>query len=441
MTRLDPPPASSSALVDAGHTYFLRRRRLLQGLIAAGASGPLLAAACSSDGTTSFMPTGVAPGQTAPAQGSETGRKLDGAVASRVLVVVDLQGGNDGLSTLVPASSGRYHDLRPELAIDDPLAVDDEVGLHPALGRLHRRGVATIEGVGPIDGDLSHFAMTARWERGDADGSHALRTGFLGRLADTLDDGSPLVGVSMAGPTSFLTNATASTLSLSGRDDLWLLQPTDWNEATAFQEGLRRLGTDRTGLAATIGRSHSQLLDLAAALPAGEDDDIDWDAPMLAEGGDLGRQLHLAADLLGADLGVRVIYTRISGFDTHDDHAWAHPRLMSEIDAAVDGFLDRVDEAGRADDVVVATVSEFGRRVPENGQGLDHGSASTMLLAGPVRPGRFGDAPSLDDLDDDDNLRVTVPFDRYLGTLAQSWLGVDAASILPSEPETLDLFA
>lgn len=425
-------------------SFFAKRRRLVQSLVAAGASAPLIAA-CTKTEEAAFtpnVPTSTATfGSEGDAQPEATGRRLDGAVDSRILVLVDLQGGNDGLSTVVPAGSGRYYDLRPDLGVQDALEIDDEVGLHPNLARLHARGVATVEGVGPVDGDLSHFAMAARWERGDVNGQHSLRTGFLGRLADTLDDGSPLVGASMGGPTSWLTNATAATLSLGGRGDLWFLQPTDWNEAAAFQAGLRRLGENREGRAGLISQSHTQLLDLAAALPDESDDEIDWEQPMLAEGGELGQQLFLAADLIEADLGMRIVYARLGGFDTHDDHMYAHPQLMGQLDAAIDGFLGRMDDAGRAEDVLVATTSEFGRRVPENGRGLDHGSASTMLLAGAVPTGRFGEPPSIDDLDEDDNLRVTVPFDRYLGTLAESWLGVEAASVLPSEPDVLDILA
>lgn len=437
MSIIDPTQTSAAS-------FSTRRRRLVQGLVAAGASAPLIAACSKAEeaGFTPNVPTsGAAFGSEGSAATDETGRRLDTAVDSRILVLVDLQGGNDGLSTVVPAGSGRYHDLRPDLRVEDALEIDDEVGLHPNLARLHARGVATVEGVGPVDGDLSHFAMTARWERGDVSGQNALRTGFLGRLADTLDSGSPLVGASMDGTTSWLTNATAATLSLSGRNDLWFLQPTDWDEASAFQAGLRRLGEGREGRAGMISHSHTQLLDLAAALPDEDGDEIDWEQSMLSEGGSLGQQLYLAADLIEADLGMRIVYTRIGGFDTHDDHQYEHPRLMGQVDAAIDGFLERMEDAGRANDVLVATTSEFGRRVPENGRGLDHGSASTMLLAGAVPSGRFGEPSPLDDLDADDNLRVTVPFDRYLGTLAESWLGVEAASILPSEPDTLDIFA
>jgi uncharacterized protein (DUF1501 family) len=134
-----------------------------------------------------------------------------------------------------------------------------------------------------------------------------------------------------------------------------------------------------------------------------------------------------------------VLYVSDGDYDTHDNHRWRQADNLARLDAAVDGFLRRADALGVADRVVVATVSEFGRRVPENGRGLDHGSASTMLVAGAIEPRRLGDRPGLDDLDDDDNLRVAVGFDRYLASLAEDWLGVEAASVLPGRPEPLGL--
>ena len=115
-------------------TFFLRRRRLVQSLVAAGASAPLFSA-CSA-AVEEAAPAGLGPTTSDPRVGSAepTGRLLDSADARRILVIVDLQGGNDGLSTLVPAGSGRYHDLRPDLAVQEPLSIDDEVGLkHMAL--------------------------------------------------------------------------------------------------------------------------------------------------------------------------------------------------------------------------------------------------------------------------------------------------------------------
>ncbi|MEZ5228099.1 MAG: DUF1501 domain-containing protein [Acidimicrobiales bacterium] len=133
------------------------------------------------------------------------------------------------------------------------------------------------------------------------------------------------------------------------------------------------------------------------------------------------------------------MYVGYGDFDTHVGHQWKQQDNLQRLDAALDGFLRRIDEAGASDRVLVATVSEFGRRVEEHDGGLDHGSASTMLLAGPLHARQAGERPDLGDLDDDGNLRTTVPFDRYLATLAEEWLGVEAASVLPESATPLGI--
>ncbi len=406
------------------------RRRFLQHLAVLGAAGTGAGwlTGCT-PGSDASSPLTLPPGADLEPSDEPAGRLTPGAVDGRILVVVDLLGGNDGLSTLVPLDDSRYFDLRPDLAITDALAIDGRVGLNPSLSRLHERGLTTVEGVGAPDGDLSHFAMTERWEQGDVAGTSQMRNGFLGRVTDALDDGSPLVGVSMGGPTPHLINQRAATLSLSGVDSMWFLEPSDWEEAAAYQRLLR--GFDMP--------AYDRLLDLADRLGATEEPEADWDDPMLSEGGDLGWQLHVAADLIEADVGTRVIYTQLGGFDTHDGHQWQHPQLMGNLDAALDGFLRRIEDQAKTDQVLVATVSEFGRRVEENGGGLDHGAASTMLLAGPTEARQLGEAPPLDELDENGNLAVTISFDRYLGSLAEEWLGVEAASVLPTDPELLGL--
>ena len=444
------PPLPPQPLSPVVARRLLSRRAFLRSLGAAGAlaAGAGALAGCTSGSSPSSAgPAGAdrtgATGGAGP--GDPVGRVVPGAVDGRVLVVVDLQGGNDGLSTLVPYGSGRYRDLRPNLAVagEEVLAGDGEVGFHPSLSRLARRGVVTVEGVGPVSGDLSHFDMSARWQRGDVDGTGTrLRTGFLGRLTDALDDGSPLLGVALGGPSPHLGNERASTMSLDSLDALWFLEPADWSEASAYQQGLTAFGGDDQ-LPAVAAGSYRQLLDLAGRLAAGGDEeeghDVDWEHPMVAEGGELGWQLYLAADLIGAGLGTRVVYTGVGGYDTHTDHLYAAEANLAQLDVAVDGFLTRAGELGFADRVLVATISEFGRRVPENGSGLDHGNASTMLVAGPVGDRRAGERPSLDDLDENDNLRTTIGFDRYLASLAQEWLGVEAASVLPGAPEPVGL--
>lgn len=439
----NPGPASQPGL---------SRRRVLQAIGAMGAigagggaflqrsgAGGAPAPGSPGSGTSAARLAAEAVAGTTATGTDPVGRRLPGAIDDRVLVVVDLRGGNDGLSTLSPIDDPILARLRPTLGLtaEEILALDDQVGLHPALTNLHRRGLTTVEGVGPIDGDLSHFAMTERWERGDATGGAGLRNGFLGRLADALGDGSPLVGVSVAGATPHLLTDRAATMALDGPDSLWFLEPDQWFEIEAYRNGLEHLATglgapapgrrsdELLGLAAA---GYGQLLDLATDLDQTGEGEIDWSQPMLADGGQLGQSLYLASELVAADVGVRVIYAADGDYDTHQGHRWRQQDNLSRLDAAVGGFLDRADELGFGDRVLVATVSEFGRRVGENDDGLDHGSASTMLVAGPVDDRRLGDRPPLDDLDDDGNLRVTVGFDRYLAALAEQWLGVEAAS-------------
>lgn len=359
-------------------------------------------------------------------------------VDQRVLVLIEFQGGNDGLSMVVPYGSSAYYDRRPRLAIpqEEVLALDDQVGLAPALARIHQRQMATVEGVGPIDGVLSHFEMVERWELGDMRGIGGQRAGFLARLSDAVDQGGAVTGLSVAGHTPRLDASQSSTLSLNNLNQLRVLTNDDWI-FPKYRSAVRSFGGGP--MSTTITDSWQKLFNVGDSISS-DIDKVNNDSVMIREGAQLGRQLAMAAEMIKADVGVRVIHASIGGFDTHEGHRGRHNQLMSRFDAAVDGFLQEIENAGMADRVLVATSSEFGRRVSENGSGLDHGAASSMLLLGPVRrPGRTGDPSPVSDLDRNGNLKTTVPFDRYLATLAEDWLGIEAAQVLPEAPRPLGL--
>ncbi|MEL7158750.1 MAG: DUF1501 domain-containing protein, partial [Actinomycetota bacterium] len=235
-------------------------------------------------------------------------------------------------------------------------------------------------------------------------------------------------------------NASASTLALDNPDALWYLARGDNPMLQSYHESLGAFAREESSMMGVVGSSWLQLLALGATLNEQFDRADDDANPMFTDGGRLGRQLAVAADLIAADVGVRVVHARLGGFDTHERHVNRHNRLMGELDAAVDGFLQQVEADGAADRVLVATSSEFGRRVAENDRGTDHGAGSVMLVAGPVEAGRYGLGPRLDALDGNGNLPTEIPFDSYLGTLAERWLGVEAGSVLPRDPELLPLF-
>lgn len=443
---------------------FVSRRRFIQGVAVAGTLGygvvrgakPVeksrvesqLASQSASTNTggdaASSAGTRIQTGVPAP-EANLSGYALDDSfilnaapVDQRVLVLIELQGGNDGPSTVVPYGAGAYYDLRPNLAIpgEEVLPIDDEVGLSPALARLHQRQLVTVEGVGPVDGVLSHFEMVERWEQGDMRGSGGQRSGLLARISDAIDAGAPITGLSVAGHTPRFNAATSGTLALTNLNQLRVLTEDEWIYPR-YRSAVRGFGGGP--MSTTITDSWDKLFDVGDSLNT-DIGELDRESSMIKDGGRLGQQLAMAAELIKADVGVRVIHADHGGFDTHDGHRGRHINLMEQFDAAVDGFLQSIIDAGLGDRVLVATTSEFGRRVSENGSGLDHGAASTMLAFGPVKAGRNGDPSPLSDLDGNGNLRTTIAFDRYLATLAQSWMGVEAASILPDSPEPLDIF-
>jgi uncharacterized protein (DUF1501 family) len=405
------------------------RRRFLELGIAAGAG----VAATSVAGV-----GGVAAGNIGPGIWTSDGGApaAPAPVAQRQLVVIDMAGGNDGLSMVPPIGSSAYHTLRPRTALADSamLPLSASVGLHPALVKMHARGIAAVQGVGLTKPDLSHFESLRRWWAGDRTSTTITTTGFLGRLCDEIGDPTvPAVGVSLGyGPSPALVSANVSTLSMEPysnggfprfwnveMDQAWtagwrtMCELTDPNAPVPFRSA-------RKGGAYALAFAE----DVAANLPPGA-----AGYPQT----DLGTQLGLAARLLASNEGVRVVHVPFFGdFDTHDDHLARHARLMAQLDAALDRFLDDLVTRGISNRVIVATTSEFGRRVPDNASnGLDHGAASFAFIAGaPVTAGLFGTYPNLNSLDSDDDLKATVDLWDYYATLGEAWLGVPASSVL-----------
>jgi uncharacterized protein (DUF1501 family) len=325
---------------------------------------------------------------------------------------------------------------RTALADSAILPLTGSVGLHPMLTKLHARGVAVVQGVGLTKPDLSHFESLRRWWAGDRTSAQLTATGFLGRLCDHIgDDTAAAVGVSLGyGPSPALISDNVSTLSMNPYSDGDF--PGFWNVDmdTAWDAGWRNMceltnpGEAVPFRSARRGGAYAIQFadDVAANLPPGT-----TGYPQT----DLGTQLGLAARLLASNTGVRVVHIPFYGdFDTHDDHLARHAKLMTQLDDAVDRFLDDLATRGIADRVVVATTSEFGRRVPDNASnGLDHGAGSFALMMGaPVTAGLFGSYPNLGALDGDDNLKATVDLWEYYGTLAEGWLGVPASLVLGS---------
>jgi uncharacterized protein (DUF1501 family) len=383
---------------------------------------------------------------TAAAQGTTTmaspvTQSATSDFAKRRLVVIELGGGNDGLSTLIPAGTGAYRDLRPNIAIpeDQLLWWDDEVAVHANLKRMNDRGMAAIQGLGSTNPDGSHFAMMARWWAGQPESDTPASTGFFGRLCDALGDpAAPYVGVCVGqGNHPAMRAAKVSTLGLPDVGSAGYVAGANKDDEfrQRFQRALSGLASGPVDdVYGEARRTLAQAIAAAERLHSLEEGKVEY------PGSELGSGLSTAARLLQADDDVRVIYVPAHmNFDTHSNHAGTHAANLDELDKAMDTFLNDIGQRGLGDQVLVATVSEFGRRVAENGEGgLDHGAASMAFLAGAVKPGRYGQYSSLTDLDEAGNLKATVGFDRYYATLAESWFGVPAGDVLDTGARPLD---
>lgn len=378
------------------------------------------------------------------------GRPVEGAAptiaparrsSSRIVVIAELAGGNDALDTVIPFADPRYRSLRPTLAPTSPLALDETSALHPRLVRLaerYRSGqVAIVEGVGVPDNDLSHFASLATWWSGRPGDPGA--TGWLGRHLDrTVGFDDPLAGVVIGpGPSPALTGAASFTTSiadargLTPRGPAWLAADDALLDAWADMgraRGSRRHLEDE--IRRSVAATDEARTELARAFGGGTGDAEAADPTGPGEG-TATAAFAVAARLVTGPRPPQVVYlTDLGDFDTHEGQAGRRAALMGDLDAGIDAFLRAVEAAGRADDVIVVTVSEFGRRAQENGNGTDHGNAGTHFVVGaPVAGGRYGRPTSLGTLDARGNLPVAVDY-RDLYATVLGWLDADPEAIL-----------
>ena len=395
---------------------------------------------------------GVPPGLACLLQRSA--RALDAGAAGsgrsagpeRILVVVELTGGNDGLNTIVPFRNDEYYRARPTLGIRrrDAIPVTGEAGFHPSLvgfERLYKDGkLAVVEGCGYPRPSLSHFSSMGFWHTGLPNGGEPL--GWVGRLMDA--------HAAADTPNAIVNIASAQSLAVRGR----VHSPIVFDDP----EQLRRVGSAaelRTLQGLVLhGESGNRSLDFLRATARNAADSgalvrDAWDSyrtPVdYGIGGGLAADLRKVAALVAAGLQSRVYYVAYRGnsFDTHVHQADLHSRLLMYTADAVRGFFDDIERIGRGSDVAMMIFTEFGRRIEENGsQGTDHGTAGPMFVVGEaVRGGFYGEPPSLTDTDDG-NLRMTVDFRRVYATMIAEWMGhANTRSVLKGDFPSLGVFS
>jgi uncharacterized protein (DUF1501 family) len=361
----------------------------------------------------------------------------------RVLVVLELTGGNDGLNTVVPYKDDDYRKHRPKLAVSAGAVqkIDDRVGLHPALAGFARllegRQLAVVQSVGYPNPNRSHFESMSIWQSARLDATSEtpgwlarglnVRPPAPGSDAPALHIGDGLLPQALAGGERYVPSLTSLA---QFRRRLGVPEAAGAREQRA---ALDQLASQEHGTAGSLLQfvERSSLLTYTSSARL---EGMLKDQPAAAgypEFFGLSRRLRLIAQLIKAGLQTSMYYTSLGGFDTHSNQDNTHPSLLREVGDSLKAFLDDLGKAGHGQRVLVLVFSEFGRRLGENASaGTDHGTAAPVfLLGGAVKPGVHGPYPNLRDLDDGDP-KFAIDFRRVYATLLDGWLGCPSEKVL-----------
>ena len=398
------------------------RRRFLQAVAVAGGSAAAM----------TVLPDAWREAWAAPPLGATDG----------VLVLIGLYGGNDGLNTVVPITNGAYYAKRGAVAIqpDRTLALTSEFGLHPNLPylqALYQQGrVGIVNGVGYPDYNRSHFESMDIWMRGLADRNSVAPTGWIGRYLDGIGGATDLLqGVTFGESVPLMVRGATRNATALSDYGAFFGADTEENHTRAYNaiRAMAAGGTGRGLWGDAIATSQVQLLDVATQT-----------APLYTEkmpGTSISRQLLLAARLINANLGLRVICVDAGGYDNHSGEQSDHARLMGQLDDALREFWTTlgVEWANR---VTMMTYSEFGREMRGNdSNGTDHGTANNVILIGPrVAGGMHGQLPDLANTDRYGQLTYTVDFRSVYATVLGQWLNADPNAVLGGAFSQLSAF-
>ncbi len=364
----------------------------------------------------------------------------------RILIVIELGGGNDGLNTVVPYGDENYYKNRFTLAIgrNDVLKIDDHVGLHPSLRGfsklLEQQQLAIVQGVGYPNPNRSHFESMDLWHTAHRVSENA-HLGWLGRCVDespVLAGELPAIHYGDGRQPLALGTRTRQVASINSLEQFRL----NVGNKRKFTDTIRGdLAIRRDSNNELLGFIHESA---GLALRTSERIENVLDTSSTARdfpGTSLGRKLAAISQLVDSGLPTRIYYVTHNGFDTHSNQAAAHSGLLSELGDAIAALMTDLQQRGHDKRTAVLTFSEFGRRVRENAsRGTDHGTAAPLFIAGgAVRAGLTNKHPGLTELDQGD-LKFSTDYRNVYATVLDKWLGIDSTPILGKSYDSLDLF-
>lgn len=348
----------------------------------------------------------------------------------KILVILQLSGGNDGLNTCIPFENEAYYNARPTLAIPkaEVLKVSDSLGFHPAMQGirdLFEDGqVTVVQNVGYPNPDRSHFRSMDIWHSG-SNANEYWQTGWLGRYLDATcgSQGNASRAIEIGGGLS---------LALKGKDCKGLAMADPMRLYQAVQGPFHQALIQQTSEHPQVAYLNKTVVETTSAA------EFIYEKSSIAQTrtdfpqDQLGKNFEKVAAMIRSGLPTRVYYLELPGFDTHVNQPATQQRLLAMFSEGVKAFAREMKAIGKWRDVTMMAFSEFGRRVAENAsRGTDHGTANNLFLLGGglKKPGLFGEGPDLSNLDKGD-LKYKVDFREVYADLLSNWLGLDHQKIL-----------
>lgn len=383
----------------------------------------------------------------------------------RVLVIIRLEGGNDGLNTIIPLNQySKYSAARSNVAIPSAKVIKlsgvTEWGFHPSLSEFKQlfeeKKLKVIHSVGYPNQDFSHFRSTDIWASG-ADSTEILNTGWLGRYLKyeypNYPNGFP--NSNMPDPLSVEIGGSTPLLMQGPLNGMGVTVPGNATQASDFFERLETLHTPSPNTPAGEQLTYVRLVSGQSRLynqAMKKAFDKSKNLAIYPEN-DLANQLKIVARLVAGGLKTRVFVVNIGGFDTHDNQVEGdktqgeHAELLEKLSSSVAAFLKDISLLGLSQRVLGMTFSEFGRRIKSNGSiGTDHGAAAPLFLFGhAINPTTLGTVPTIGtNVKPDDNIPMQYDFRSIYTTILKDWFCVpsnDLQSILLKNYQILPIIS
>lgn len=383
--------------------------------------------------------------QTVPGLFSQASLLNDNSGQGKVLVVVQLSGGNDGLNTVVPFADPLYYKNRFSLAIEKNSVrkIDKQLGFHPALSGfsslLEQDQLAVIQGVGYPEPNRSHFESMDLWHTAHRSDDR-FEQGWLGRFFNEQhSESAELAAIHFGAEKQPLALATPD-LAFPSIDSLdqFRLNPryfsaSDRQQVQQWTEQ-RKTGQRKTGQAERASLLAHVAATADVAMKAGQRVEAvlqRQSTSAIFPSSGLGEKLKVISQMIAAQMPTSVYYVSLDGFDTHAVQGDTHAGLLTQWSEAVSAFMKEMNAQGNAERVLMLSFSEFGRRVRQNAsQGTDHGTAGPVfMIGGGVNAGVHGEHPSLENLDDGD-LKFSTDYRQVYATILEKWFAANSESVL-----------